>query len=357
MPAIALMLAAMWIFDKPGARYAFLAGVLYSLAIQTRYTSLFLLGYFFLDTTLSPKKIRRLGFLLAGAGVTIAPYLLWIHRNYGSFTYPFAQARRIVHDWTVPVPASFYWNGLREIFPYSIWLLFAFGVLLTGAGWARRPAGHQRRGLFSALTDGNDRTKRRLVLLLWGVAFFVYMLTTPHKEVRYLLPTAIPIVAVSAAGLDVLWRWCCRRRALIRAVGLLVVIAVVTLEYAPSIKKLRKPWVDRTVWEAVEIGTYLQRAATPADTIYTAHNFPVFAFYSARRTVSLLPIQGNFGEAWHEVMDRPGFLVYYRPAAIGENHSHYASFKPDQAFLEANPNFHEVRAFPSALVYRYDPKR
>src|SRR5262249_49116377 len=143
----------------------------------------------------------------------------------------------------------------------------------------------------------------------------------------------------------------------VRTIGLLLGAALVVLDYAPSLQKLGKPWIDRSVWEAVEIGDYLQKISTPADTIYAAHNFPVFAFYSARRTVSLLPIQGNFGEAWHEVMNQPGFLVYYRPAAIGENHSFYASFKPDQAFLEASPNFHEVRAFPGALVYRYKPER
>src|SRR5256885_275690 len=76
MPALALMLASMWLFDKPGARYAFLSGIIYALAIQTRFTSLFLIVYFVLDAILSPKKIRSLAFLLAGAAVAIAPYLV-----------------------------------------------------------------------------------------------------------------------------------------------------------------------------------------------------------------------------------------------------------------------------------------
>src|SRR6266480_4446703 len=82
MPALALMLAAMWLFDKAGARYAFLSGVLYALAIQTRFTSLFLVVYFALDAIVSPKKIRSLAFLLAGAALAISPYLIWIRWNY-----------------------------------------------------------------------------------------------------------------------------------------------------------------------------------------------------------------------------------------------------------------------------------
>jgi hypothetical protein len=184
------------------------------------------------------------------------------------------------------------------------------------------------------------------------------MLSIPHKEVRYLLPLAIPVVVISALGLAELFRWCARRRAgPVGAVGILLGIAVVMLDYAPSLQKLREPWLNRSEREEVQIGLYLREVSTPADTIYAAHNFPVFAFYSERRTVSLLPIQGEFDQAWRELMTQPGFLVYYRPAGIEETHSIYPSFKPDRQFLETIPNFHTIRTFPSAIVYRYEPAR
>jgi hypothetical protein len=71
----------------------------------------------------------------------------------------------------------------------------------------------------------------------------------------------------------------------------------------------------------VQIAHYLRSQSSPGDTIYAAHNFPVFAFYSERRTVSLLPIQENFDKDWRELMNRPGFLVYTHPEHIGEIHS------------------------------------
>ena len=54
-------------------------------------------------------------------------------------------------------------------------------------------------------------------------------------------------------------------------------------------------------------------------------------------------------------MERPGFIVYYRPTGIVESHSIFPAFKPDQQFLETRPNFRRVRAFPSAIIYRYEP--
>src|SRR5260221_9372025 len=168
MPALALMLGAMWLFDKPGARYAFLSGIVYALAIQTRFTSLFLFVYFALDTVLSPKKIRSLAFLLAGAAVAIAPYLIWIRWNYGSFFFPFVQARRIVTEWTAPVPAGFYWEALLEVFPYSMWLFFGAGVLLPVARWAAYERTDEDGTTLTGSTGLGDQTRRQFVLLMWG---------------------------------------------------------------------------------------------------------------------------------------------------------------------------------------------
>ena len=113
--------------------------------------------------------------------------------------------------------------------------------------------------------------------------------------------------------------------------------------------------MDRTESEEVQIGRYLREVSTPGDTIYAVHNFPVFAFYSERRTVSLLPLQDNFDQVWRAVMKQPGFLVYYLPAAT-KAQSRITVFKPDRQFIEAKSDFHVVRAFPSAIVYRYEPQ-
>jgi len=69
-PAVTLMLAAMWLFDRRGLRAALLAGVVLALAVQTRYTSLFLATYFVLDALVTPKKVPQL--LATGAAAVLA---------------------------------------------------------------------------------------------------------------------------------------------------------------------------------------------------------------------------------------------------------------------------------------------
>jgi len=105
----------------------------------------------------------------------------------------------------------------------------------------------------------------------------------------------------------------------------------------------------------VQIAEYLRDQSTASDTVYAAHNFPVYAFYSERKTVSLLPIQADFDEEWREVMSEPGLLVYTHPDRLGEIHSIDTSLKPDRAFIEAHPEFRRLREFPNVTVYRYTP--
>jgi hypothetical protein len=359
MPALALMLAAMWLFDKPGSRYAVLAGAVYALAIQTRFTSLFLIVYFVIEAVLSPKKLRNLALLLAGAAAAITPYLLWLKWNYGSFFFPFVWARRIVQEWTAPVPARFYGEALAVIFPISIWLFFGIGVLRMLARWSMI----RRTGATSLSPPAgvDDQTRRQIVLLLWGCAFFLYMLRIPHKEIRYLLPLAIPVVVISAVALAGLFHWLMRQTAPVRFVGLLAGVALAMLNYGTTFTKLIEPYIDRSESEAVQIAHYLREVSMPADTIYAAHEYPVLAFYSERRTVSLLSspmsqaqmmIQENFDQVWPELMRQPGFLVYFHPNKIKEIHS-ITPLKPDRRFLENCPNFRVVRVFPAATVYRY----
>jgi 4-amino-4-deoxy-L-arabinose transferase-like glycosyltransferase len=354
MPALALMLAAMWLFDKSGAPFALLAGVAYALSIETRFTSLFLVLYFLLEVALSPKKFRQLMLLGVGAATTLAPYLIWLKWKYDSFFYPFILARRIVQEWTAPVPARFYFEGVRGIFPLSLWTLFALAVLSLVLLWIAR-ARSPGSAAPSENAESLDQMKRQTTLLIWGTAFFAYMLSIPHKEIRYLLPLAIPAVVIAAVGTTRTYQWFARQRTPLRIAGLLLGVFLAAADYGSPLLKLSGPFTDRAEWPEVQIARYLREHSTSADTIYAAHNFPVLAFYSQRRTVSLLPLQEDFDHQWGNFMSQPGFLVYFLPEHIGEIHAVHPALKPDREFLATHPNFVEVQAFPTAIVYRYLP--
>lgn len=351
-PALTLMLLAMWLFDKPGERSAALSGVAYSLAIQTRYTSIFLVVYFVLDAIIAPRKLRQLILMGAAAALALTPYLIWNQWTFGSMLHPFLLARRIVTEWTAPVPALFYRDAIIEIFPVSVWVLFGIGIIVPLATRMR----HQ-------LADGvptdthavRHANKRLFVLLAWGGAFFLYMLSTPHKEVRYLLPLVMPALIVSAVGASALVGFIRHQGMTLRVAALLLACIIATMDYGSVFSRLRAPLVNR--WESpeVQIARFLAAHSTAAETVYAAHNFPVFAYYSARPTVSLLPIQDSFDEDWREVMDKPGLLVYAHPERIGEIHSVNPELKPDRVFLESHLEFTVARVFPTATVYRYTP--
>ena len=351
-PALSLMLGAMWLYDKRGLRFAVLAGVAYSLAIQTRYTSLFLVFYFVLDTVVAPKKARRLVTLGLAAAATLAPYLVWNQVTFGSFLHPFLIARRIVSEWTAPVPASFYLDALAQIFPITVWALLAVGLFAAMAPRIARPATGEDG---SVGTPAAEARMRCLVLSTWGVAFFVYMLMTPHKEVRYLLPIAIPVLVIAAVGARVIVDRIALRGMTARTIAVALVAAIVALQFGSVLSPLSGPLIDRSESDEVQIAQYLRGQSTPADTVYAAHNFPVYAFYSERKTVSLLPIQADFDEQWRNVMSEPGLLVYTHPDRLGEIHAIDTALKPDRSFIEAHSEFRRLREFPSATVYRYVP--
>src|SRR4029077_20051063 len=119
--------------------------------------------------------------------------------KYGSFFYTFVLARRIVQEWTAPVPATFYLRGVREIVPFRLQVLLAVAVaLLVLQSLAR--ARTQNPTESGASAESLDKIKRQATLTIWGAAFFAYMLSIPHKEIRYLLPLAIPAVVIGAVG-------------------------------------------------------------------------------------------------------------------------------------------------------------
>ena len=350
-PAVTLMLAAMWLFDRPGTRSALLAGVVFSLAVQMRYTSLFLAVYLVLDAIVTRKKLPHLLFAGGAAILAIAPYLFWNYSQFGSPIFPFELAKRVVREWTALVPPAFYFRALEEIFPLTVWALFAIGVAdLLWHRW-RLARGSPSPG------DPDDRgqDKRRIVLLAWGACFLAYMLTIPHKEVRYLLPLAIPVLVTAAVAwariaslANTAWQG-------FRIVAVSLAILIVVADFGEAFAPLVHEPVDRVVSNEVEIAQYLRAHSSPQDTIYAAHNYPVFAFYTERRTVSLLPIQDNFDSVWQERMNLPGFLIYTHPDQLGEIHSINRALKPDRSFLEMHSEFRAIQEFATATVYRYDP--
>ena len=356
VPAITFMLAAMWLHGRQGILPALFTGVLFALAVQTRFTSLFLGLYFASAVVFFHSQLRRLAWLSLGFAVTLMPYLIWNHLNFGDFLHPFAHARRIVTEFNLPVPASFYLDAFTEVFPPGVQLFFALGVLSVVVGSVKQWQASASAPALPLTSRIGDSWAGQLILLFWAMAFFVYMVSIPHKEVRYLLPLAIPVSILAGLGLSGAIQWLQRQATVLKFIGFSVVVLVLVLDLGPSLTRLTKPWVDHSQWEIVQIALFLLEHSSVDDTIYTAHEFPVLAYYSERKTVSLLPIQDEFEKQWRDLMSEPGFLVQFHPEGIGESHSKHRTFMPDRVFLEATPAFEFVKGYSRATVYKYRPE-
>lgn len=355
MPAVTVILAAMWLFERRRGRDDFLSGLLFALAILTRYTSTFFGLYFLLTALSTPRRWRSLLPFSVAALAGLTPYLVWSWHRFGNPLYPLAHARRIVTEWTAPVPAGLYFDGLFIVFPFAVLVFFALGAAVLAGGVLRlyRDDAAMRTRLAGLRQDAPLR--QGLILLAWGMAFFLNMLTIPHKEVRYLLPLAIPVVLIGALGFQAVLGRVMMRRGAARWAGLALMAALLLAAFAPSLQRIGHPWVDSAEWDTVRIARYIRETSSAEDVIYAAHEFPVLAFYSGRKTISVLPIQEGFEREWQRHMDHPGFFVHYAPSKLGEVHSQDTHFQPDQAFIDAHPNFRLVKSFRQATVYRYEP--
>jgi hypothetical protein len=71
------------------------------------------------------------------------------------------------------------------------------------------------------------------------------------------------------------------------------------------------------------------------------------------------PFDDRVNSVWLPATALPYFLLYGRDLVrIGyrwRDHALHPALKPDRKFLATHPNFAEVQAFPTAIVYRYRP--
>ena len=346
-PAVSLMTASLLLFTRGRKSSFFFSGVLYSLSVLTRFTSIFLLVYFALFVIVFRKNIKILVPFFLGAVLCMLPFLAWAQYNYGSFLFPFVHARRVITEWSGYIPPSVFFHGIREIFPLIVSVGLIAGIVKIVVSLSRQLA-RSDRTLLERLSGLDDTLRHELLLLSWGSLFFIYMLTIPHKETRYLAPLVIPVLVLSAAGVVYMYKTLRERSKFILATVVVVLIALAVRDFYPLYQRLEAPLVDDSVYGSVAIAQYLEEISGPGDTIYAVTNFPVLAFYSSRKTVSLLEVKKDSHERWREFMNAAGFYVYFTLDAEKD-----VLFQKD--FLDKTKNFEEINNLGDTIVYRYSP--
>ena len=235
----------------------------------------------------------------------MAQYLIWVRWNYGDFCHSFALASRITTKWIAPVPASFYFAGIPQIFPLSMPALFASGLVAIFFERSRSDRRSHGAGLISGFANLDHWTERVLALLVWSAAFFVYMLRISHTEVRYLLPLAIPVVIMSALGVTQIGRWLARRAMPFKVFGLLLAAAVAAVEFRSGLGQ-----AHATVGSMRATPNRASRALYSRDMDASLIRF---TRRTSSRSLRLIPNR-HHGDAFKEPVVQAPSLVHGRPS-------------------------------------------
>ena len=193
-PALTLVLLSLWLLlralQRPTIFRFFSAGIALALCILMRFGSIPSVAMLLLLPLATRIRWKALAATLSGLAVGIAPYLLWSRFTYGSFLHTLRVGWANVEG---PVePFTYFLRNAATIFtPVAlIGLLLSLIAHLTSLRAPHAPA---------PATSPLRFVKPYLWLWLFlGLLFFSLM---PHKEPRYILPLAPPVLLLASSGL------------------------------------------------------------------------------------------------------------------------------------------------------------
>jgi hypothetical protein len=238
-------------------------------------------------------------------------------------------------------PTLYYLQKFGEVFP---WVTVAGGALWFVAWLLDSVITWEREGEEIVIRIGRREATPRLAsdAILWGWALLVLVCFSklPHKELRYIVPLAVPWLLLVGRGLAVLTRG---RTWQTRALGIAVLVLVLGYSFAPIRERFRIPLISPYVSEEKEVADYLNQQAGRTGFLYCNFNCPVFGYYTWL-TVDVLQQQDmSFYRVFPNNMPEDGYLIIYKQVPK----------EPTVAWADADAHFRGMKEFPSLLVYEY----
>ncbi len=338
-PALTLVLLGLWLTlkaleTKRLSRFA-LAGFGLSLAMLMRFGSIPSVALLCLLPMMAKERWRAMAATAAGFMAGFGPYLLWSRLTYGGYFETLQEGWRNVEG--PEPPFTFYLANSHIVFTW----LGVIGLLLAaGAGLVSRfksPGGKPIGAADSTMAAAPQSLNRFLWFwLLAGVVFFSRM---PHKEPRYIMPLAPPLLLLSGSGLALLCRLPGR---LLRPAGVTLLAAGMVATLLPSASRFDGPFAVPDRPEEMEASSFLE-SRFPSDTpLYMNFNYPAFAYFTNYR-INELPIGGP--EVYRAIDEIPegGILIAYRENESGD---------PKIELLDRDSNLEVVKEYGTLAIYR-----
>ncbi len=339
-PSLTLLILGLWLLlralDRPTAFRFFCAGFSLALCILMRFGAIPSVAVLLLLPLASPGRWKALIASMCGVAAGLAPYLLWSRFKFGGFLFTLQSAWAHVEG---PVePATYFIRNAATIFtPIAIvglLLCFGFHLITVRRAFTR---GHEAPS--GSVSSSSQRTVR-IFLWLWLVLGFLFFSLMPHKEPRYVLPLAPPVLLLAGSGLAL---FAALPNKLLRVTGALCLGAALLLTFLPLRERFSVPFINWGAPDEELAASFLESKVPAGTALWMSFNYPAFAYYTN------FPIHelSSVGPALYKDMEqvpRGDVLVVYREAEDAA--------QSDTAWVDATGKFKRIGEYPSLVIYR-----
>jgi len=345
-PALTLTLVSLWlglrVLEKQTALRFLFFGFSLAMVVLMRFGSLSTVGILSLLVFGARGRVRAGLACAAGFALGMGPYLCWSKIEYGGFFETLKQGwlnlggdQEPFGYYLTVLPAMISWLGLAGL---ALWLL--------RKGWwelRKKPQSGDAPRMSLAI-PGGIQLPWDIFLCFWAVAVFLFFSMLSHKESRYAIPLAVPLLLLSGAGLSTLLT---SGRNMLKKAGRLLLAAGLIVTIWPSHHRFDGGFIDHSVSNEMIVAKFLKDNLPSSTVLYANENYPDFAYYSGL-TVIALPEDGD--ELYAELNRIPAGAVLIAYKANDDSEGPPA--EPALSYLDSNPRFTRIPEFPTLVFYR-----
>jgi 4-amino-4-deoxy-L-arabinose transferase-like glycosyltransferase len=343
-PALTLIVLSFWLLvralEKQTALRFACSGFVLAMAVLMRFGSLFSVAILSLLVLAANRRVRAVLACAAGFLLGIGPYLFWSRLRFGGFFETFNLGWENMGGPAEPffyylkfLPAMLSWLATAGL---ALWSIHTAWKLLRPAKPpdSRQPAGapHSR-----------SRLLWQAFLCLWALGAMLFFSSLSHKESRYIVPVAPPLLLLAGIGLSSLLA---SPSAAVNRASAAALACALMATFWPDRHSFDNGFIDPSVSGEMSVAQFLKQNLPSSTLLYCNENYPDFAYYSG---MTAIPLPEDGDELYQALGQIPpgGVLIAYKEVDGGDG----SAAEPPIAFLDSDRRFTRLRDFPTTVLY------